>query len=501
MNRLSVLPVLALAFPLIGAVAVQWIDKTFSGLADHFTALATLASAITVGAMYPYIKAGKILIYSISTGLPVGLSFRVDSLGFFVGIISIFVWMLGSFYTIGFMKGANSHVRYDAFSLLTLVGMLGVVFTGDLFSLYIFFEILSVASFMLMAHNQTKAALKGGLIYIFMGISGGLILLFSILLTYSIAGTIDLSIIGFGLKGSPFLPFIFIGYLIGFGVKAGIFPLHFWMPSAYPEAPTCAVALSSGVMIKAGAYGIIRTMYGIMGSDLMKGSMLAGLLLFMAMLSIFVGSAAAINQSDIKRLLGYSSVSQIGYIILGVAFLSPTSLLGGLVHIFNHAIIKAALFLCAGSMVKQTGRRYLPELKGIGHKMPIVTFCFSLASLSMIGLPPFNGFISKWFLALGALESAKVGSYSQWIGISAVGLLILSSFMNLIYYGPIVYGAWFEKGKDDFESKDDIGTIASLDPETSMLLPIFILAMATLVFGILPGWPLKLARQISNMVF
>jgi multicomponent Na+:H+ antiporter subunit D len=311
--------------------------------------------------------------------------------------------------------------------------------------------------------------------------------------------------IGLGLKGSPFLPFIFIGYLIGFGVKAGIFPLHFWMPSAYPEAPTCAVALSSGVMIKAGAYGIIRTMYGIMGSDLMKGSsVLAGLLLFMAMLSIFVGSAAAINQSDIKRLLGYSSVSQIGYIIMGVALLSPTGLLGGLVHIFNHAIIKAALFLCAGSMIKQTGRRYLPELKGIGQKMPIVTFCFSFASLSMIGLPPFNGFISKWFLALGALESAKIGSYgasSQWIGISAVGLLILSSFMNLVYYGPIVYGAWFEKGRDDSESKEDNGKTTSADPEASMLLPILILATATLVFGILPGWPLKLARQISNMVF
>ncbi|MGA1839137.1 MAG: complex I subunit 5 family protein [bacterium] len=501
MNQPSILPILALVFPLIGAIALPWIDRFFSGMADRFTAIVTLASAIAVGSMYPHIKAGKILVYSISTGLPVGLSFYVDSLGFFVGMISVIIWMLGSFYAIGFMKGADSHVRYDAFSLLTLLGMLGVVFTGDLFSLYVFFEILSVASFMLMAHKQTKAALKGGLIYIFMGISGGLILLFSILLTYTLAGTINLSMIGLGLKGSPFLPFIFIGYLIGFGVKAGIFPLHFWMPSAYPEAPTCAVALSSGVMIKAGAYGIIRTLYGIMGSDLMKGSILAGLLLFMAMLSIFVGSAAAINQSDIKRLLGYSSVSQIGYIMMGVALLSPTGLLGGLVHIFNHAIIKAALFLCAGSMIKQTGRRYLPELKGIGREMPIVTFCFSFASLSMIGLPPFNGFISKWFLALGALESAKVGSYSQWIGISAVGLLILSSFMNLVYYGPIVYGAWFEKRKDESESKPDNDKKTASDPEASMLLPILILAAATLVFGILPGWPLKLARQISNMVF
>lgn len=498
MNQQSILPVLALAFPLIGAISVQWIDNTYGGQANRFTAFITLASAITVAAMYPHIKAGKILVYTLSTGLPVGIFFRVDTLGFFVGMISICIWMLGSFYTVGFMKGDNSPVRYDAFSLLTLVGMLGVVFTGDLFSLYIFFELLSVASFMLMAHKQTRVALKGAIVYIFMGISGGLILLFSILLTYSLAGTINFSIIGFGLKGSPFLPLIFAGYIIGFGVKAGIFPLHLWMPSAYPEAPTCAVALSSGVMIKAGAYGIIRTIYVIMGSSLMKGSILTATVLFMALVSIFVGSAAAINQTEIKRLLGYSSVSQIGYIILGVTLLSPTGLQGGLVHIFNHAIIKTALFMCAGAIIQQTGRRYLQEFKGIGHKMPIVTFCFTFAALSMIGLPPFNGFISKWFLAIGALEAIKIGAYSQWVGILAVGVLILSSFMNLVYYGPIVYGAWFEKENINEGSKDKQG---SMDPGSDMLVPIIILAMATLVFGLMPGWPLNIARQISDAMF
>ncbi|MBN2372602.1 monovalent cation/H+ antiporter subunit D family protein [bacterium] len=498
MNQQSILPIFAIAFPLIGAVSIRWIDKTFVGQASRFTAFITLASAISVAAMYPHINAGKILVYTLSTGLPLGIFFRVDTLGFFVGIISICIWMLVSFYSVGFMKDANSPVRYNAFSLLTLVGMLGVVFSGDLFSLYIFFELLSVASFMLMAHKQTRVALKGAIIYIFMGISGGLILLFSIILTYSMAGTINFSIIGFGLKGSPFLPIIFTGYIIGFGVKAGIFPLHFWMPSAYPEAPTCAVALSSGVMIKAGAYGIIRTVYGIMGSGLMKGSLLTTALLFIALISIFVGSAAAINQTEIKRLLGYSSVSQIGYIILGVTLLSPTGLQGGLVHIFNHAIIKAALFMCAGAMIQQTGRRYLKEFKGIGHKMPVVTFCFTFAALSMIGLPPFNGFISKWFLAIGALEAVKIGSYSQWIGILAVGILILSSFMNLVYYGPVVYGAWFEREKADSGSSETQG---SLDPGTDMLIPILILAMATLAFGLMPGWPLNIARKISEAMF
>lgn len=500
MKQQSFLPVLAIVFPLIGAITVNWVKKVFRGQETLFTALITLASAITIGLMYPYIKAGNVLTYLIPTGLSVGISFRVDTLSFFVGLISISIWMLASFYTIGYMKDTNSPIRYNVFSLLTLVGMLGVVFTGDLFSLYIFFEILSVASFMLMAHRQTRIALKGALIYIFMGISGGLILLLSIVLTYSLAGTIDFSIVGFGaLKDSAFFPIIFICYIIGFGVKAGIFPLHFWMPSAYPEAPTCAVALSSGVMIKAGAYGIIRTIYTIMGSNIMKGSIYVSVLLFFALLSIFVGSAAAINQTDIKRLLGYSSVSQIGYIILGITLLSPTGLLGGIIHIFNHAIIKAALFMCAGAFIQIGGSRYIDELKGIGRRMPFFTLCFTFAALSMIGLPPFNGFISKWFLAIGALESIKKGAYSHWVGIFAVGVLILSSFMNLVYYGPIVYGAWFEK--EHSSSKEKNRSPISLNYKISMLVPVAILAFATIFFGILPGWPLRIARQISLMVF
>ncbi len=511
MDQTSIAPVLALSIPLLGILPVLWVNKRFPEKVNICTAIITLIDFLVVAAMYPAIKAGTILVNTIETGLPVTFSLRVDTLGFYVGLIATGIWMLSSFYAIEFMRKNHAQIRYDIFSLLTLVGMLGVVFTGDLFSLYILFELLSVASFVLVIHEQTPEAMRGGVVYIFMGISGGLILLFSILMTFSITGTINLGIVGLGLKGNKWLPLIFWGYIVGFGVKAGIFPLHYWMQAAYPETPCCAVALSSGVMIKAGAYGIIRTIYNIIGLDVLKGSVLVAILLGMALFSIFIGSAAAINQTDLKKLLGYSSVSQMGYIIMGLTLLSPLGLTGGILHIFNHAIIKAGLFLCAGGFIHQTGSRHLAQLKGIGKKMPIVTACFTMAALSMIGLPPFNGFISKWFLAIGALDAVKVGSYSLAVGIVAVGTLILSSFMNLIYYGPIVYNAWFapekepvyEMGKQAVKNEDnDSYTLKewkTLKP--AMLIPILLLASGTLIFGLFPGFPLSLAKKISMFYF
>ncbi len=495
MNQTSVLPIFALAVPLFGVIPILYINKRAPEKINLSTAIITLITFFIIALMYPSIKAGNILVNTLKTGIPVGFSFRIDALGFFIGLIASFIWMLSSFYAIEFMRKTHAQVRYDVFSLLTLAGMLGVVFTGDLFSLYVLFELLSVASFFLVIHEQTPEAMRGGVVYIFMGISGGLILLLAIVMTYSLTGSISLSTIGLGLKGNKWLPLIFWGYILGFGVKAGIFPLHYWMPCAYPQTPSCAVALSSGVMIKAGAYGIIRTIYSIVGLDILKGNYLVAILLGMALFSIFIGSAAAINQTDLKKLLGYSSVSQIGYIILGITLLSPLGMTGGILHIFNHAVIKAGLFLCAGAFIHQTGKKSLSELKGIGKKMPIVTACFTMAALSMIGLPPFNGFISKWFLAIGALDAVKVGSYSLTVGIVAVGTLILSSFMNLIYYGPIVYNAWF-----GVVEKTDC-PIKREDPKPVMMVPILLLALGTLIFGLFPGFPLSIARQISLLYF
>ncbi len=491
------LPFLVTIFPLIGAVIIALFNRRLSRMSNIFTAVWCLLNLPLVLFMYPIIRYGRLLEVNFNMGFSLALSFRADQLGFIVGIISITLWTLASFFAICYMKKEKHLGRYNFFSLVTLSGMLGVAFTGNLFSLYIFFEILSVASYVMVVHQQSKEAMRAGLLYIFMGIIGGLILLFSIVATYAIAGTGDFLLLQGKLSQSPYLPYIFWGYIIGFGVKAGIFPLHIWLPEAHPVAPSPASALLSGVMIKAGAYGIIRILYSVMCPALMRGNANIMALFIISLITIFLGSAVAMRQTEIKKMLAYSSISQIGYIVMGATILSPLGLVGGVIHIFNHALIKGALFLCAGAFIHQLGKRQLKDLPGIGKQMPITTLCFTVAALSMIGFPPFNGFISKWFLALGSLEAIKAGSYSLGVGVLALVMLLLSSFMNLIYYGPIVYRAWFAETPDLPEGDNP----ESSDPPACMKWPMILLALGIIIFGIFPGWPLELAHQVSRLFF
>jgi multicomponent Na+:H+ antiporter subunit D len=475
--------------------------------------------------MYPHIQRGRVLRYVLTTGLGFNFYFRVDALGYLVGVISCVLWFLASVYGVEYLRRIHAHNRYNVFSLLSLGGMLGVVFTGNLFSLYIFFELLSVASAILVFHEETPEAMRAGFKYLFLGIAGGLVLLFSIIATYQITGHGDLSLIGIGLKGNRWLPYIFWGYVIGFGVKAGMFPVHIWLPSAHPVAPSPASALLSGVMIKAGAYGIFKTAYNIIGvQDIFSSHLTMTLvLLILALITIFLGSAVAIAQVEIKRMLAYSSISQIGYVIMGIALLSGKAIMGSLMHIYAHALMKGALFLCAGAVIHQTGLRQIRDLRGLGQRMPITTAVFTIGALSMIGLPPMVGFVSKWYLALGALEVMDMHSYWPGWGVIALAVLLLSSLLNLIYYGPIIIGAWFspqpgqldgeqptggnpdghEKEKENHEEEENAPATAKVkdDPNLWMLIPLLILGFSIVFFGIFPGLPLGLAGKVSTIFF
>lgn len=499
----SYLPLIVVMFPLIATIFRPFVRKHRY---YHFTAIVSGVTLAIMLYMYPPIISGKILNLSLDTGLGFDFVFRADLLSFLVGMISIILWTLSSVYSIEYMKHSHAHARFNIFSLLSLSGMLGVLFTGNLFTLYIFFELVSVASSILVFHEETPDSMKAGFKYLFLGITGGLVLLFSIIMTYAITGTGDLTLIGIGLQGSKWLPWIFWGFIIGFGVKAGIFPLHIWLPSAHPVAPSGASALLSGVMIKAGAYGIFKTIYNIIGyQDISNNHMwLIFSLLIISLITIFLGSACAITQKEIKKMLAYSSISQIGYVIMGFCLLAPLGIVGGLLHIFAHALMKSALFMCAGAFIYKTGLRELEDLKGIGRRMPLVTIAFSVCAGSMIGLPPFIGFISKWFLALGTLEIMKMGNYWAGMGLIALLTLLFSSLLNLVYYGPVVISAWMHESKEEsLAATANSGSkeIDNDDPNWIMLAPILTLTVAVLFFGIFPSLPLGIARQISHLFF
>ena len=490
----SGLPLLAVVIPVIAVFIIPWIDDAWG---NRVAALAAAASLVVILMMYPHIHAGSTLVKVYGAGDIVRFAFMADGLSFLVGLVSIVLWMLASIYGVEYMHKAHAQGRYNVFSLLSLAGMLGVVFTKNLFSMYIFFELLSVASYVMVIHEETDEAKSAGLTYISMGIVGGLFLLVSVIATYAIAGTGDLSGVITGLAGHPLTPYIFLGYIIGFGVKAGIFPVHVWLPTAHPVAPAPASALLSGVMIKAGAYGIIRTVYGITGGSLMSGLPMGKTLLVIAVITMLFGSFMAIVQTDIKRLLAYSSIAQMGYIILGVSLFSPLGLVGAVIHIFHHAFMKGTLFLCAGAFIHQTGLRKVGDLKGIGRRMPLTMACFTMAGLSMIGIPPFVGFISKWYLALGGLESEARGVLGSGGGIWIIGFLLLSSLLNAFYYGPIIVRGWFGAPDEDGDMPEE----RSDDPRWVMLAPLVILALGTLFFGIFPQLQVGLAEAVKRLYF
>jgi len=491
----SSLPLLAVLIPLLSAFVVPFF-KAPTG--NRFTAFTTLVTFLIVASMYPSITAGNILQKNVETGFHIPFSFFADFFSLLVGLSSSALWMLSTVYAVEYMHRKHAQRRYNIFSLLSLCGMMGTVFTGNLFTLFLFFELLTVASYVMVIHDETEEAQKAGLIYLIMGIGGGLILLASIIAIYAIAGTgdfLELPRLSEKLRGHPAFSLIFIGFVLGFGTKAGLFPVHVWLPIAHPVAPSPGSALLSAVMIKAGAYGIFRVVLSIVGIEGLKGDPAFLLTLILALISIVLGSAVAIRQTEIKRMLAYSSITQIGYIVLGASLFSPSGLIGGMIHIFNDAIIKGNLFLCAGAFIHQTGLRQIHDLKGIGRRMPITTLSFSVAALSLIGFPPFNGFVSKWYLAVGALEASKVGPYGPGVGMVSLGIILLSSFMNLVYYGPIVYGAWFS---GNGSSRENASTRE--DPNGWMMVALILLGVSTLIFGLFPQLPVGLAEQVLKQL-
>lgn len=504
----SHIPMIVTAIPLIGVFAMLIMKE--SPITTNITAYIMAMGTILSASMIPHALRGETIGYVYNTGLVTNLvSFRADALSVLTAFISNLVWTAATFYSIEYMKGEANLKRYNAFSLLSLCGMLGVTLTNNFFSLYIFFETLAIASYVMVIHEQTEEAKAAGKVYIFVGVFGGLILLCSIIATYALTGTGDMGQIGYlGALNHPWTPWIFMGFMLGFGAKAGLIPMHIWLPVAHPVAPSPGSALLSGVMVKAGCYGIIRIFYTVVGRDFAVGQPYVFIVMGLAALNIFLGSAIAMRQTEIKKMLAYSSISQVGYIVMGAAVLAPFGLMGSALHIFHHALIKGTLFLAAGAFIHQTGLRNLKDLRGIGKRMPLTTLAFTLASLSMIGFPPFNGFVSKWYLALGSLLSGTgtgpygtPQAYGQNLGLAIMCLFFVSSFMNLIYYGPIIYKAWFQPvpsiedmpkihphGGHGFRKLVffEDGSVQKDDPNLTMLLPLGALAAATLITGLVP---------------
>jgi multicomponent Na+:H+ antiporter subunit D len=373
--------------------------------------------------------------------------------------------------------------------LLLVAAMMGMAITNDLFNMYVFIEVTGISACALVLAKGGRMATEASFKYLLLATVGSGFVLTGITLIYLITGHLNISFIAAEFARIyiqyPYLIWTVLSFfLVGFGIKSALFPLHVWLPDAHSAAPTTSSAILSGLVVKAYIIALVKIYFLIFGFDLLDQIFIRHMILIMATAAILGGSLFAFVQLNLKRRLAYSSVAQIGYIFLGIGLGSPIGLAAGILHIFNHALMKACLFLAAGAIYRQTGEKNVNRLQGVGYVMPVTMVSFSIAALSMVGLPLFNGFISKWYLARGSIEAGMP---------MFVGLIILSGLLNASYFLPIIWQAFFVV--DEHEPK----TFTMDKIPFSMTLSMALLALAVIYFGIQPDFPLDLAHKAVSV--
>ena len=368
------------------------------------------------------------------------LTFRADAMAAMFASLSTVLWLVTTIYAVGYLEGSPHRSRFFGFFSLCVTSTMGVALAGNLFTFFVCYELLTASTYPLVVHRGTGKALKGGRTYLAYAMSGGVALMVGMVWLQAIAGPVDFreggSLAQLAVTHRSSLIVIFALLIAGLGVKAALVPLHGWLPQAMVAPAPVSALLHAVAVVKAGAFGIVRVVYDVYGVHTADALGVMQVLLAVAAFTVVYGSARAVFQDDLKKRLAFSTVSQVSYIVMGVAMVGATSTIGGIVHLVHQGIMKITLFLCAGNLAEELHVHAVSEMDGAGRLMPLTMGAFSVAALGMIGVPPAAGFISKWYLGLGALESGDA-----WV----IGVLAASSLLNAVYFLPILYAAWFKQ--------------------------------------------------------
>ena len=482
------LPALQIVLPLVAAPLclllrqALWV-KTFA------VAVSWLCLAMALGLLDRVLTQGAISYAMGGWAPPLGIEYRIDVLSAYILVI---VSGIASVVLPFGIEGADlrlpreRHYLFYAAFLLGVTGLLGIAITGDAFNIFVFLEISSLASYTLISLGRDRRALTAALSYLIMGTVGGTFILIGIGLLYQMTGTLNLQDLAQRLPPvletrTVWMAFAFL--VIGTSIKLAVFPLHQWLPNAYSFAPAAVSAFLSATATKVSYYVLVRLIFTVFGAAFVFDVMQLQLLLVpLSLAAMFVGSIAAIFQTHLKRLLAYSSVAQIGYMTLGLSMANESGLTGGLVHLFNHALMKGGLFLVAACVVFRVGSAYLSDLRGLGHRMPLTMAAFVVGGLSLIGVPGTVGFVSKWYLVLGALER-------EWYIVAF--LILLSSLLAVVYVWRVVEVMYFQEEDSD---------VPRADPPASMWIPTWVLIGATIFFGFNTSLTASVARDAAAML-
>ena len=478
MSLLLIIPVL---IPIFAGIYI--LKKNFDDRAarEKFVSAAVIINAVIVILLSLVARDQELVLLPIIKGNPIAL--KIDNLGaMFASLVSV-LWVLCIYYAFEYMKHEGDENRFFGFYTMTFGVMIGIIFASNLVTLYLFYEFLTLCTVPLVMHGDTIQANTAARIYIIFSIFGAALALGgTAMIAYAGDGTTTFVPGGFIpplMAGTAILQVAFLFCFFGFGVKAAVMPFHAWLPCA-SVAPTPVSALLHAVaVVKAGVFAITRVVYFSIGPDLLRGTPAQTVALGVCIVTIVYGSAMALMSQHLKRRLAYSTVSQLSYILFGIVLMTPEGYIGGMVHMFGHAIVKITLFLCAGAIIYKTGREYVWELKGMGKAMPITMGVFTVASFALVGIPPLPGFFSKWYLAVAAYSAGETNALA-FVGLVALGI---SALLTAVYLFSICVNAYMPGAGFDYETANkDVS-----DPNKYMTVPLLILAVAIVMFGLLVG--------------
>jgi multicomponent Na+:H+ antiporter subunit D len=409
--------------------------KNFSDVAATLSILALLVLSLYSAAL---VKAGHLLTYKMGGWLPpAGICLVVDGLAAFMLVTVNLVSLLVAVYAISYMRIYTAKWKFHTLFMLMLAGLNGVIISGDLFNLYVFLEVASISGYALVAFGIAAEDLEASFKYAIMGSLASIFILLGIALLYGYASTLNMADLALVLSQNPdgrLIGLVSVLFLAGFGLKAALVPFHAWLPDAHSSAPTPVSAILSGVFIKTvGIYALCRVVFNILGAS----STLLFVLVLLGVLSMVVGAFLAIAQNDIKRMFAYSSISQVGYIVFALGIGTPFAILGGLFHLFNHAIFKSLLFLNAGAIEQATGTRKLDQMGGLNDRLPVTGYAGLIGSMSIAGVPPFGGFWSKLIIIIAAVQAGYFGFAVVAVLVSIITLAYYLKFQSFAFFGRL----------------------------------------------------------------
>jgi len=455
------------------------------------TAVLAAEAAIVVGTAC--FAESAVSLWHFADGLE--LLIRTDALSKLFGVLTAVIWLLAGVYAFDYMKGDENPGRFFRFFMLTEGAMMLLIYAGNFMTFFMGFEAMSLLSMPMVIHEQTKEARAAAMKYLGFSVFGASIALigffvvshYGVTTAFTAGGVLDMAKAA---GNEDLLLTVWLVMVIGFGAKAGMFPLHSWLPTAHPVAPSPASAVLSGVITKCGVLAIIRVTFFMFGADFIRGTWAQTAAIVLALITVFMGSMMALGERLIKKRLAYSTVSQVSYVLFGLMLMNTQGFNGAILQMVFHMLAKNALFMWAGAVIHETGFTYMDQLRGMGRRMPALMWGYTIASLSLIGIPPTGGFVSKWALAQGAFGFESFG-----LGTAGVIVLIISAILTAGYLLPTMAAAFFP-GREDYFTP-----VEKHEPHKGMLVPVLVLAVLTVLLGVFPNVVTDAVAPVAALLF